>query len=102
MPQTLACRAIIPGQLTRIGSQASRTAGASAALMLISGPMPAGSPVVIAIFVLSIMPPLAVFELFPRHQRRVDHVRRAVPGNGPDGEVDVLQSELVRRDHLQR
>ena len=33
-----------PGSHTRIGSQAARTAGSSAALSAISGPMPAGSP----------------------------------------------------------
>ena len=35
-----------------IGSQASRTLGSSAALRLTSGPMPAGSPVTMAIFAL--------------------------------------------------
>ena len=51
-PQARACRSTTPGSLTTIGWQASRTAGSSAALRLISGPMPAGSPVAMAIFAL--------------------------------------------------
>ena len=68
MPQALACREITPGSLTRTGWQAARTAGSSAALRLISGPMPAGSPVAMAIF---------AFISLPRHQRGVDHVGHA-------------------------
>ena len=49
MPQALAWRSMIPTSLTRIGLHAARTAGSSAALRLISGPMPAGSPVAMAI-----------------------------------------------------
>src|SRR5215210_6979181 len=52
MPQVLAWRSTTPGSLTTMGWQAACTAGSSAAFSAISGPMPAESPVVIAIFVL--------------------------------------------------
>jgi hypothetical protein len=52
MPQALEWRAMTIGSLTTIGLQAARTVGSSAALTLISGPIPAGSPVAIAIIAL--------------------------------------------------
>jgi hypothetical protein len=55
MPHALAWRASRAGSLTTIGLQASRTAGSSAALRLISGPMPAGSPLAMAILGLRLM-----------------------------------------------
>src|SRR4051812_34586735 len=62
--------------------------------------MPAGSPTGIAILSLPLMslPRLSL----PRHQRRVDDVRDAFVADRADGEVDVLQAELVRRDQFQR
>ncbi len=53
IPQALACRSTTRASLATIGLQAARTLGSSAALRLISGPMPAGSPVAMAIFALS-------------------------------------------------
>src|SRR6266540_1625120 len=38
----------------------------------------------------------------PRHQRGVDHVRHALAADRLDGEVDVLEPELVGRHQLQR
>ena len=49
-PHAFACRSSNIGSLTRIGVQRWRTDGSSAALIEISGPMPAASPVAIAIF----------------------------------------------------
>src|SRR5437588_1845004 len=40
--------------------------------------------------------------LEPGHQRRVDHVRHAVPADRPYGEVHVLEAEAMRGDLLQR
>src|SRR6266540_536069 len=55
MRQAAACRFSTPASPTTIALQALRTAGSSAALRLISGPMPAGSPAAMAIRVLSRM-----------------------------------------------
>src|SRR5258706_5582140 len=38
----------------------------------------------------------------PRHQRGVDHVRHALAADRADGEVDVLEPELVSGDELER
>src|SRR5262245_55295938 len=40
--------------------------------------------------------------LFPRQQRGVDHVRHALAADRADREIDVLQSEPVGGDLLQR
>ena len=53
IPHALAWRSSKAGSQTRIGSQAARTAGSSAAFSAISGPMPAGSPTGIAILMLA-------------------------------------------------
>src|ERR1044071_1478 len=79
------------------GSQASRTAGSSAAFRLISGPMPAGSPTGIAILIRS---PIAALQ--PRHQRSVDHVRHAFAADRLDCLVDLVQAEAMRCHELQR
>src|SRR5215218_6447614 len=111
-PHARACRSITPISLTTIGRQALRTAGSSAALRLISGPMPAGSPVAMAIFARLLMtwalPVLRIDRigcgasaLLPGHERRVDHVRYTVAAHGPNGEVHVLQSEFMGRNFLQ-
>src|SRR6188472_1597412 len=111
-PQACACRSSTPISLTTIGWQALRTAGSSAALRLISGPMPAGSPVAMAIFARLLMTSACrpsyrphwsgASALLPGHQRRMDHVRYTVAAHGPDGEVHVLQSEFMGRNFLQR
>src|SRR4029077_479239 len=93
IPQDLAWRSSKAGSQTNIGSQAARTAGSSAALSAISGPMPAGSPTGIAILI-------SLLILLPRHQRSVDHIRHAFVADGADREVDVLQAEFVSRDQL--
>src|SRR6516162_11142121 len=111
MRQAAAWRSSTPASLTTSGLQALRTAGSSAALRLISGPMPAGSPMAIAIIVLSLMgTPACLYRwhranareafLLPRHQRRVDHIRNALAANRPDGEIHVFEPEPVRRDLL--
>src|SRR5439155_19485647 len=38
----------------------------------------------------------------PRHKRSVYHVRYALAAHRANGEVDVLESEAMRRDLLQR
>src|SRR6185436_17965439 len=57
--------------------------------------MPAGSPTGIAILILPLIS-------LPRHQRGVDYIRHALVADRADGEIDVVQSELVRRDQLER
>src|SRR5262249_18419908 len=94
------------------GLQPLRTAGSSAALRLISGPMPAGSPMAIAIIALSLMgTPACLYRwhranareafLLPRQQRRLDHIRNALAADRPDREIHGLEPEPVGRDLLQ-
>src|SRR5262249_2666172 len=96
MPDALACRSKSAGSLSRIGRHTARTAGSSAAFSAISGPIPAGSPVAMAMTAGPDIP------LEPGHQRGVDHIRHALAADRADGEVDVLEPELVRGDQLQR
>src|SRR5262249_10521127 len=111
--QAAAWRSSTPASPTTIALQALRTAGSSAALRLISGPMPAGSPAAMAIRVLSRMRghpssiSVALSECargfsLPRHKRGVDHIGHALAADGPDGEIHVLEPEFVGRDLLQR
>src|SRR2546428_2464285 len=113
MAQAAACRVSTPASPTTIALQALRTAGSSAALRLISGPMPAGSPAAMAIRVLSRMLDTRLLyrwhranareaRLLPRHERRVDHVGDALAAHRPDGKIHVFESESVGRDLLQR
>src|SRR5262249_16902225 len=111
--QAAACGFSTPASPTTIALQASRTAGSRAALRLISGPMPAGSPAAMAIRVLSRMrghPPSISgapskcargFSL-PRHERRVDHIGDPLAAHRPDGKIHVFEPESVGRDLLQR
>src|SRR5262252_7838642 len=111
--QAAAWRFNMPASPTTIALQALRTAGSSAALRLISGPMPAGSPAAMAIRVLSRMrghPPSISgapskcargFSL-PRHERRVDHIGDPLAAHRPDGKIHVFEPESVGRDLLQR
>src|SRR3569623_43384 len=48
IPQAFACRSTTLGSPYSTGRHSARTAGSSAAFMLISGPIPAGSPVAMA------------------------------------------------------
>src|SRR5262249_53261718 len=98
MPHDSACRSSSRASLTSRGRQASRTASSSAVLRLISGPMPAGSPVAIAMTPAVRIRPA----LHPRHQRGVDHIRHAFAADRLDGEIDVLESELVGGYQLKR
>src|SRR6516165_1847148 len=113
MRQAAACRFSTPASPTTIALQALRTAGSRAALRLISGPMPAGSPAAMAIRVLSRMRghpssiSVALSEcarglLLPGHERRVDHIGHALAAHRSDGEIHVLEPEFVGRDLLQR
>src|SRR6516164_11164168 len=113
MAQAAAWRFNMPASPTTIALQALRTAGSSAALRLISGPMPAGSPAAMVIRVLSRMRghPSSIsvasskcargFSL-PRHERRVDHIRDALTAHRPDSKIHVFEPESVGRDFLQR
>src|SRR5262245_59372262 len=91
------------GSVTSSGRQTARTPGSSAGLSAISGPMPAGSPVAMAMIGLRwwcIRFPAAVSH--PRHQRGMDHVRHALATDRLDRKVDVVEPEAMGRDLLQR
>src|SRR5262245_16821796 len=112
MPQAAACRCSTPASPTRSGLHAARTAGSRAALRLISGPMPAGSPTAMAMVGLSSMRGPASISLtwsaaarafsLPGHERGVDHVRNTLAADRPDGKVHIFEAEPVGRDFLQR
>src|SRR5262245_15704493 len=113
MRQAAAWRCSRRASPTRTGLQARRTAGSCAALRLISGPMPAGSPTAMAILVLSPMrgyPPLYIGCAtrmregisLPWHEGCMDHVRHALATHRLDGEIHVFEPEPMRRDLLQR
>src|SRR3954469_7603945 len=46
--------------------------------------------------------PRSAIVLQPGHQRRMDHIRHAVPADRLDREIDVLEREAVRGDLLER
>src|SRR5262245_48087399 len=48
------------------------------------------------------MQPLSKLKLFPRHQRRMNHIRNAMAANGADREIHIFQSKCVRGDLLER
>src|SRR5215472_11510589 len=113
MAQATACRFSTPASPTTIALQALRTAGSSAALRLISGPMPPGRPrrwqfascracVDTRLLYRWHRANAREGRLLPRHERRVDHIRDALTAHRPDGKIHVFEPESVGRDLLQR